>query len=83
MAISRADFWCFMIESVTRNPNLGIPALEDGLFANLLIFNYLQRKGKGKGKEKGKGRERKREGNLGSPWGREILAMGDALRPEL
>ena len=30
-----------IIELVTRNPNLGIPALEDRLFANLLIFNYL------------------------------------------
>ena len=26
-------------ELVTRNPNLGISALEDGLFANLLIFD--------------------------------------------
>ena len=33
MAISRGDFWSFITESVTRNPNLGIPALEDGLFA--------------------------------------------------
>ena len=41
MAISRADFWSFITELVTRNPNLGIPALEDGLFANLLIFDYL------------------------------------------
>ena len=41
MAISRADFWFFITELVTRNPNLGIPALEDGLFANLLIFDYL------------------------------------------
>ena len=31
----------FIIELVTRNPNLGIPALEDGLFANSLIFDYL------------------------------------------
>ena len=59
MAISRADFWSFITELVTRNPNLGIPPLEDGLFANLLIFNYLYYtflfgKGKeGKGKEKG------------------------------
>ena len=41
MAISRADFWYFIIELVPRNPNLGIPALEDGLFANLLIFDCL------------------------------------------
>ena len=41
MAISRADFWSFIIELVTSNPNLGIPALEDGLFANLLIFDYV------------------------------------------
>ena len=38
MTISRADFWSFITELVTRNPNLGIPAREDGLFANLLIF---------------------------------------------
>ena len=37
MAISMADFGSFIIELVMRNPNLGIPALEDGLFANLLI----------------------------------------------
>ena len=65
MAISRADFSSFISELVTRNPNLGIPALEDGLFANLLILNYLyyiflgrkkegKREGK-KGREKGKG----------------------------
>ena len=41
MAISRVDFWYFITELVLRNPNLGIPALEDGLFANLLICNYL------------------------------------------
>ena len=41
MAISRADFWSFITELVTRNPNLGVPALEDGLFANLLILDYL------------------------------------------
>ena len=40
---------------------MGIPALEDGLFANLLIFDYLYYIflfGKGKGKGKGKGREK-------------------------
>ena len=65
MAISRADFWSFITELVTRNPNLGIPALEDGLFANLLIFDYLYyiflfgkgRETRGKGKGKGKGRK--------------------------
>ena len=41
MAISRVDVWYFITELVTRNPNLCIPALEDGLFANLLIFDYL------------------------------------------
>ena len=39
MAIARAAFWSFNIELVTRNPNLGISALEDGLFAYLLIFD--------------------------------------------
>ena len=37
MAISRAFFLSLITELVTRNPNLGIPLLEDGLFANLLI----------------------------------------------
>ena len=37
--ISRSHFWFLIIELVTRNPNLGILALEDGLFANLLIFD--------------------------------------------
>ena len=41
MTISRADFGSFINELVTRNPNLGIPALEDRLFANSLIFDYL------------------------------------------
>ena len=41
MAISKADFWSFIIELVTRNPNVGIAPLEDGLFANSLIFVYL------------------------------------------
>ena len=40
MAISSGDFSYFIIELVTRNPILGIPTLEDGLFANLLIFSY-------------------------------------------
>ena len=41
MAISRPDFWFLITELVKRNPNLGIPALEDGLFAKLLIFGYF------------------------------------------
>ena len=71
MAISRADFWSFITELVMRNPNLGIPALEDGLFANLLIFDYLYHiflfgKRKREGKREGKkGREKGREGKKG------------------
>ena len=50
-----ARFCVFCIELVTRNLNLGIPALKDGLFANLLIFDYLyyifyKREGKREGK---------------------------------
>ena len=61
MAISRADVGSFITELVTRNPTMGIPALEDGLFANLLIFDYLYYiflfgKGRGKGEGKGKGK---------------------------
>ena len=64
MAISRAGFWLFIIELVARHPNLGIPALEDGLFAKLLIFDYSyykylclgKEKGREKGREKGKGK---------------------------
>ena len=41
MAISRVDFWSFITELVTRNPTMGIPTLEDGLFVNLLIFDYF------------------------------------------
>ena len=41
MTISRADFLFFAIELATRNPNLGIPTLEDGLFAIVLIFDHL------------------------------------------
>ena len=77
MAISRADFWSFIIELVKRNPNLGIPALEDELFAVLLIFEYSyyifvfgkregkrERKREGKGKREGKekGREKGKGG---------------------
>ena len=40
MAISGADFWCSIIELVTRNPNLGIPALEDWAFCKLVDFRY-------------------------------------------
>ena len=41
MAISNADFSSFTNELVMRNPTMGIPALEDGLFVNLLIFDDL------------------------------------------
>ena len=34
-------FWSFIIELVTRNPTMGMPPLEDGLFVNLLIFHYF------------------------------------------
>ena len=66
MAISRANFLSLIPEFVTRNPTMGIPALEDGLFANLLIFEYLYYLfclGKEKRREKGreKGREGKKE----------------------
>ena len=65
MAISKADLGSFIAELVTRNPNLGIPALEDGLFAKLVIFHYLyymffKREGKREGK-----RKLKREGKKG------------------
>ena len=53
MAISRADFWSFITDLVTRNPNLGIPALEDGLFANSLIFDYLYNEGNSRKGRKG------------------------------
>ena len=39
MAISTADFWSFSIELVRTNPTMGITALEDRLYANLLIFD--------------------------------------------
>ena len=82
MTISKRDFWSFINELVTRNPNLGIPALEDGLFANLLVFTYLyyiffclgrERKGKGKGKGKGKakGKGKGKEKGKGKGKGRE------------
>ena len=41
MAISRVDF-CFITELVTRNPTMGITPLENGLFANLFIFDYFR-----------------------------------------
>ena len=46
---------------------MGIPALEDGRFANLLIFDYLQMYRyfcKGKGRETGREKERERERRL-------------------
>ena len=61
MAISRPDFWSLITKLFTRNPNLGIPPLEDGLFANLWICYYLFYIfvfGKGKGKEKGREKEK-------------------------
>ena len=39
--ISRDDFWFFIIAMCMRNRTMGIPALEDGPFVNLLIFDYL------------------------------------------
>ena len=49
---------------------MGIPALVDGLFANLLIFDYLYmfryfRKGKGREGKRGGTRKGKREGKKG------------------
>ena len=41
MAISRADFWCFIIAMYMRNRTMDIPALGDGLSVNLLTFDYL------------------------------------------
>ena len=75
MTISRVDFCSFIIEFTTRNPNLGLPALEDGLCANSLIFDYLHneensRKGrkdrKGRKGWKGrKGRKGRKVGKVG------------------
>ena len=58
MTISNADFCSFITELVTRNPNLGIPALEDGLFRSFILYICLkgQEKGKEKETEKGKGK---------------------------
>ena len=39
--VSRADFWSFIITMRMRNRTMGIPALEDGVFVNLFICNYL------------------------------------------
>ena len=41
MAISRADLLCFITAMCMRNRTMGIAALEDGLFVNLLTFDYL------------------------------------------
>ena len=70
-------FWSVIIELVTRNPILGIPPLEDGLFANLLIFDYLYYtfvfwEGTGKGKEQGK---RKRERKKGREKGKGLVGL--------
>ena len=82
MAISTADFWSCITALVTRNPNLSIPALEDGLFANLLIFEYLyyiffKREGKRGGKREGQ-RERKREEKREGKKGTEKGLLGDS-----
>ena len=69
MTISKADVLSFISELVTRNPNLGIPPLEDGLFANLLIFDYvyytfcfLGRERERRGERRERGGERVRRG---------------------
>ena len=41
MTISKADFWICITELVTRNPNLGIPALEDVFFSKFVDFRLL------------------------------------------
>ena len=41
MTISRADFVSFITAMFMRNRTMGIPALEDGLFVNLFIFDYF------------------------------------------
>ena len=67
-----------------RNPTLGIPALEDELFASLLIFEYLYYIfvfGKREGKK-----ERKREGKKGREGkgekGREGKGKGKGNAPQ-
>ena len=40
-AISTVDFWYFITAMSMRNRTMGILALEDGLFVNLWIFDYL------------------------------------------
>ena len=40
MAISRVDFWSCTNAMCMRNRTMGIPALEEGLFVNLLIFDH-------------------------------------------
>ena len=68
------NFWSFIPELVTRNLRIGIPALEDGLFTILLLFDYryyifVFGKGKGKGNGQGKrqgikkGKNQKGKGN--------------------
>ena len=57
----------FIIELVTRNPTIGIPALEDGLF----VFKFVdfqsfivkrERKREGEKGREGKGREKGKNG---------------------
>ena len=42
MAISRVVFWFFISAMCMINRTMGILALGDGLFANLLIFDYFR-----------------------------------------
>ena len=41
MAISRVEFWSFITAMCMINRTVSIPTLEDGLFVNLLSFDYL------------------------------------------
>ena len=68
-----------LLELVARNPNLGIPALEDGLFAILLMFDdlymfryFCKGTGREKGREKGRGKHGVQSGKIiyvGGPLG--------------
>ena len=77
MAISKTTLLSFITESVTRNPTMGIPALEDRLckFVDFRLFIlYIcvwerKREGKREGK---KGREKEREKGRERKKGREL-----------
>ena len=73
MAISSGDSWFFITELVTRNLNLGIPALEDRLFANLffliIYIIYFELEGEKEGKQEGK-REGKKDRKKGRQKGK-------------